>query len=118
MPVNIALTIGGTNYQTIGGTNYQSKIVCIPPEQLAALIRQHEDHFQTQKKLIERLERDLDLNESQMREALRILGENDVPVLHLGAKLVQIAGHFQNLKEWSIGRSRRQPGHHCSEIRC
>jgi hypothetical protein len=53
-------------------TNRQSNIVGIPPEQLAALIRQHEDHSETQKKLIARLETDLDLNERQMREALRI----------------------------------------------
>jgi tetratricopeptide (TPR) repeat protein len=79
-------------------TNRQSNTVGIPPELLAALIRQHEDQSETRKKLIARLEADLDLNERQMREALRILGENDVPDEHLGAKLVEIAGHFENLR--------------------
>jgi tetratricopeptide (TPR) repeat protein len=78
--------------------NRQANITGVPPEQLAAIIRQHEDHSETQKKLIERLERDLDLNERQMREALRILGENDVPNERLGAKLIEIASHFVNLR--------------------
>src|SRR6202011_2007438 len=86
----------------VGGTNRQSNIVGIPPEQLTALIRQHEDHSETQKKLIARLETDLDLNERQMRAALRILGENDVPNEHLGAKLVEIAGHFENLRSGAL----------------
>ena len=82
----------------VGGTSRQSNIVGITPEQLAALIRRHEDHSEIQKKLIARLETDLDLNERQMREALRILGGNDVPDEQLGVKLVEIAGHFENLR--------------------
>ena len=74
-------------------------IVGITPEQLAALIRRHEDHSEIQKKLIARLETDLDLNERQMREALHLfLGGNDVPDEQLGVKLVEIAGHFENLR--------------------
>jgi hypothetical protein len=38
--------------------NRQENIVGIPPAQLTALIRQHEDHSETQKKLIARLEQD------------------------------------------------------------
>jgi hypothetical protein len=83
-------------------TNRQKNIGGIPPEQLTTLIRQHEDHSETQKKLIARLEKDLDLNERQMREALRIVGENDVPDEHLGAKLVEIAGYFENLKSGAL----------------
>src|SRR5260221_3245070 len=86
----------------IFSTNRQNNIVGIPTELLAALIRQHEDHSETQKKLIERLETDLDLNERQMREALRILGENEVPDEHLGARLVEIAGHFENLRSGAL----------------
>jgi tetratricopeptide (TPR) repeat protein len=86
----------------VGGTSRQSNFVGITPEQLAALIRQHEDHSETQKKLIARLETALDLNERQMREALRILGEKDVPDEHLGAKLVEIAGHFENLRSGAL----------------
>ena len=80
----------------IFSTNRQNNIVGIPPPELAALIRQHEDHSETQKKLIARLETDLDLNKRQMREALRILGENDVPDAQLVTKLVEIADHFKN----------------------
>jgi hypothetical protein len=40
-------------------TNRQNNIVGIPQEQLAALIRQHDDHSETQKKVIARLETDL-----------------------------------------------------------
>ncbi|WP_315718633.1 MULTISPECIES: tetratricopeptide repeat protein [unclassified Bradyrhizobium] len=82
--------------------NRQINISGIPPEELGALIRQHEDHTGTQKKLIARLQADLDLNERQMREALRILGENDVLNEHLGAKLVAIAGHFENLRPGAL----------------
>lgn len=79
-------------------TNKQTNIVGISPEQLAVLVRQHNDHSETQKKLIARLETDLNLNERQMRQALRILGENEVADEQLGAKLVEIANHFANLK--------------------
>jgi tetratricopeptide (TPR) repeat protein len=94
----------------IFSTNRQSNVIGIPPEQLAALIRQHEDHSETQKKLIARLEKDLDLNERQMREALRILGENDVPDEHLGAKLVEIAGYFDNLRSGALADPGDSPG--------
>jgi tetratricopeptide (TPR) repeat protein len=90
--------------------NRQENIVGIPPAQLTALIRQHEDHSETQKKLIARLEQDLDLNERQMREALRIIGENDVPDEHLGAKLVEIAGYFENLKSGALADPGDSPG--------
>src|SRR5450755_3574814 len=94
----------------IFSTNRQSNIVGIPPEQLAALIRQHDDHSETQKKLLARLETDLDLNGRQMREALRILGENEVPDEHLGAKLVEIAGHFENLRSGASADPGDSPG--------
>lgn len=94
MPVNINLAIGSTTHQ--------SNTVGIPSEVLKALIRQHEEHSQTQKKLVAHLETELDLNDRQMREALRILGENDVPDEHLGTKLIEIAGHFQNLRSGAL----------------
>jgi hypothetical protein len=86
----------------VGGDSRQSIINGLAPEQLAALIRQHEDHTETQKKLIARLEKDLDLNERQMREALRILGENDVSAERLGATLGEIARHFQHLRSGTL----------------
>jgi tetratricopeptide (TPR) repeat protein len=85
----------------------------ISPEQLAALIRQHADHSETQrnlseaqKKLIAKLEGDLDLNQRQIRAALEILGEKDIPPERLAAKLVEIAERFKELQ--SIASA--QPG--------
>jgi tetratricopeptide (TPR) repeat protein len=83
----------------IGRDVNQSTInIGIPPEQLAALIRQHADHSETQKKLIAKLEGDLDLNHRQIRAALEILGETDIPPERLAAKLVEIAGRFIELQ--------------------
>uniref|UniRef100_UPI00291653C2 tetratricopeptide repeat protein n=1 Tax=unclassified Bradyrhizobium TaxID=2631580 RepID=UPI00291653C2 len=89
--------------------NRQSNIGGIPQELLAAIVRQQEDHTETQKKLIARLETALALNERQMREALRILGENDLPDARLGAKLVEIAGHFENLRSGASADSGDSP---------
>src|SRR6266436_141077 len=47
----------------------------IPPDQLAALVRQAADLSESQKKLIAKLEADLDLNQRQFRAALDIVGE-------------------------------------------
>jgi tetratricopeptide (TPR) repeat protein len=78
-----------TNRQEISG---------VSPEQLGALIRQHADHSETQKKLIARLEAELDLNQRQMRTALDILGETNVAPERLAAKLVEIAERFKALQ--------------------
>src|SRR5580765_4000452 len=70
----------------------------VPPEQLAALIRQTADFSETQKKLIAKLEGELDLNQRQIRAALEILGENGIPAERLAAKLVEIAERFKELQ--------------------
>jgi tetratricopeptide (TPR) repeat protein len=70
----------------------------IPPEQLAALIRQANDLTESQKKLIANLESELDLNQRQIRAALDILGEANVAPERLGAKLVEIAERFKDLR--------------------
>src|SRR3954453_17124694 len=87
---NIALNILSTNTQKI--------IDGIPQEHLAALVRQHEEHSETQKKLIARLEVALIMNERQIRTALRILGESNVPDEQLGTRIIEIAEQFENLK--------------------
>jgi tetratricopeptide (TPR) repeat protein len=76
----------------------QYNVTGTPPEVLSALIRQHEDHSESQKKLIARLETELDLNQRQVRGALEILGEANVPPERLGAKLVEIAEKFKDLR--------------------
>src|SRR6266446_5374708 len=91
----------------IGGSVTGSTInIGVPPEQLAALIRQAADLSETQKKLIANLEGELDLNQRQIRAALGILGENDIPPERLAAKLVEIAQRFKALQETASA----QPG--------
>jgi tetratricopeptide (TPR) repeat protein len=91
----------------IGGSVTGSTInIGVPPEQLAALVRQAADLSETQKKVIGKLEDELDLNQRQIRAALGIVGENDVPPERLTAKLVEIAESFQALKATALA----QPG--------
>jgi len=83
----------------IGGSVAGSTInIGVPPEQLAALVRQATDLSETQKKVIAKLEDELDLNQRQIRAALGILGENDIPPERLAAKLVEIAERFKDLQ--------------------
>jgi outer membrane PBP1 activator LpoA protein len=72
--------------------------IYVPPEQLAALVRQAADLSETQKKVIAKLEDELDLNQRQIRAALGVLGENDIPPERLAAKLVEIAERFKDLQ--------------------
>jgi len=78
----------------------------VPPEQLAALVRQAADLSETQKKVIAKLEDELDLNQRQIRAALGILGRNDIPPERLAAKLVEIAVRFKDLQATALA----QPG--------
>src|SRR5437763_13203816 len=88
-----------TGAVAIGRDVVQSTInIGIPPEQLAALVRQAADLSEAQKKLIAKLEGDLDLNQRQIRAALDVLGENDIPPERLAAKLVEIAERFKDLQ--------------------
>src|SRR5258705_2449163 len=83
----------------IGGSVTGSTInIGVPPEQLAALVRQAADLSETQKKVIAKLEGELDLNQRQIRAALGVLGENDIPPERLAAKLVEIAERFKDLQ--------------------
>jgi len=83
----------------IGGSVTGSTInIGIPPEQLTALVRQAADLSETQKKVIAKLEGELDINQRQIRAALSVLGENDIPPERLAAKLVEIAESFKALK--------------------
>src|SRR5262249_18623434 len=77
----------------------------VPPEQLAALVRQAADFSEAQKKVIAKLEGELDLNQRQIRAALGILGENDIRSERLAAKLVEIV---QSASRNGIGSARRR----------
>src|SRR5262247_99672 len=99
IPAAYAQVRADTGGIAIGGSVTGSTInIGVPPEQLAALVRQATDLSETQKKVIAKLEDELDLNQRQIRAALGILGENDIPPERLAAKLVEIAERFNYLQ--------------------
>src|ERR1043166_7106581 len=77
----------------------------VPPEQLTALVRQSADLSESQKKLITKLEGELELNRRQIRAALDILGEANVEAENLAAKLVEVAERFKALQTTATTRS-------------
>jgi len=84
---------------SVGGNVSNSTITTgVTPELLAALTRPWEELSESQKKEIAKLQADLDLNQRQVKSALEILGEANVPLERLGAKLVEIAGKFKDLQ--------------------
>ena len=88
-----------TGAVAIGGSVSGSTInIGIPPEQLAALVRQGAELSEAQKKLIANLEGQLDINQRQIHAALDILGEKNVAPENLAAKLVEIAERFKALQ--------------------
>jgi tetratricopeptide (TPR) repeat protein len=94
----------------IGGSVMLSTInIGVPPEQLAALVRQAGDLSEAQKKLIAKLEGDLDLNQRQIHAALDVLGEKDVPPERLGTKLVEIAERFKALQATALAQPDDDP---------
>jgi len=70
----------------------------VTPEMLAALTRPWEELSDSQKKEIAKLQGDLDLNQRQVKSALEIVGEADVPPERLAAKLLEIAGRYKDLQ--------------------
>jgi hypothetical protein len=81
-----------------GNASNNTFITGVTPETLAALTRPWEELSESQKKEIAKLQGDLDLNQRQVKSALEILGEANVPPERLGAKLVEIAGKFKDLQ--------------------
>jgi tetratricopeptide (TPR) repeat protein len=99
IPVAYAQVRADTGGIAIGGSVTGSTInIGVPSEQLAVLVRQAADLSETQKKVIAKLEGELDLNQRQIRAALGILGENDIPPERLADKLVEIAERFKALQ--------------------
>jgi tetratricopeptide (TPR) repeat protein len=101
----VGLGIANTGTQIFQG----SVTIGVPAEQLeslaVAMVRDHmksrqEDTaevVETQKKLISRLEKDLELNERQVRAALEAAGETEVAPEQIAAKLVEIANEYKKL---------------------
>ncbi len=89
----------------IGGnvTNSTINVVCgVPPEKLEELVRSRtkdlSDLSESQRETNALLKEKLDLTQSQVKSALEILGEANVPPERLAAKLVEIAGKFKDLQ--------------------
>ncbi len=93
----------------LGSTITQVNVTGIAPEVLAALIRQHEDYSETQKKLIARLEKDLEATHNDITAALKILGESNVPAEHLSAKLVEVVERLRTPLEIAAPQSGDAP---------
>ncbi len=87
----------------IGGSVTGSTVIIgIPQEKVDELVRDAkrplEDLTTQQRDNIVLLKEKLDLNERQVRAALGVLGENDIPPERLAAKLVEIAERFKDLR--------------------
>jgi tetratricopeptide (TPR) repeat protein len=94
---------GDTGAVAIGRDVIQSTIIIgIPPNKVDELVREArrplEELTTQQRENIPLLKEKLDLNERQVRAALAILGENDIPPDRLAAKLVEIAERFKELQ--------------------
>jgi tetratricopeptide (TPR) repeat protein len=93
--------VANTGEMTVGG---DIDIVCnTPADQLESLVRLRakplEEQAEAQKKLIVQLEKELELNERQMRAALDTTGEVEVPPEQIAAKLVEIAGRYKAFRK-------------------
>jgi len=87
----------------IGGSVTSSTVIIgIQQEKVDELVRDAkrplEELTAQQRENIALLKEKLDLNVSQVRAALGILGENDIPPERLAAKLVEIAERFKDLQ--------------------
>jgi hypothetical protein len=86
----------------VGPVTGSTIITGVPLEKVDELVRDAkrplEELTAQQRENIALLKEKLDLNERQVRAALRILGENDIPPERLAAKLVEIAESFEALK--------------------
>jgi tetratricopeptide (TPR) repeat protein len=95
----------------IGGPVTGSTVIIgIPHEKVDELVREGkrplEELTTQQRENIALLKEKLDLNERQVRAALNIVGENDIPPERLAAKLVEIAERFKDLRATALA----QPG--------
>jgi tetratricopeptide (TPR) repeat protein len=102
-PANAQQVKADTGGVAIGGSVSGSTInIGMPQGKVDALVRDArrplEELTAQQRENIALLKEKLDLNERQVRAALGILGENDIPPERLAAKLVEIAESFKALK--------------------
>src|SRR5207248_10059269 len=98
----------------IGGSVTGSTVIIgIPQEKVDDLVRDAkrplEDLTTQQRQNIALLKEKLDLNERQVRAALGILGENDIPPEWLTVKLFEIAERFKDLQATASARPDDDP---------
>src|SRR5262245_13604474 len=98
----------------IGGRVTGSTVIIgIPQGKVDELVRDAkrplEDLTTQQRDNIVLLKEKLDLNERQVRAALGILGENDIPPERLAAKLVEIAERFKDLQATASAQPGDEP---------
>jgi tetratricopeptide (TPR) repeat protein len=98
----------------IGGSVSSSTVIIgIPQQKVDELVRDAkrplEELTAQQRENIALLKEKLDLNERQVRAALGILGENDIPPEQLAAKLVEIAESFKALKATALAQPGEDP---------
>ena len=95
----------------IGGNVTGSTInIGLPLEKIEAVVRERtkplEELTASQRDTIGLLKEKLDLNERQIRAALDIVGEKDIPREHLTAKLAEVAERYKEL----LAAAAQQPG--------
>src|SRR5262245_1108330 len=98
----------------IGGPVTGSTVIIgIPQEKVDELVREGkrplEELTTQQRENIVLLKEKLDLNERQVRAALNIVGENDIPSERLAAKLVEIAESFKALQVTALAQPNDDP---------
>ena len=98
----------------IGGSVTGSTIVIgIPQQKVDELVRDAkrplEELTTQQRDYIALLKEKLDLNGRQVRAALAIVGENDIPPERMAAKLVEIAERFKDLQATASAQSGDDP---------
>ena len=105
---NVKAESGGV---AIGGNVSGSTInIGVPQEKINELVRERTKPFEeltiSQKEVIGLLREKLDLNNRQIRAALDILGERDIPPERLAAKLAEVAERYKALQATALA----QPG--------
>jgi tetratricopeptide (TPR) repeat protein len=88
-----------------GGVTRQENTLGVSPAVLAEIVKQHGEHSELQQKEIARLADALELKNGQMRAALEILNQADIPPEKYGAKLIEIAEHLTTLRTSTVANS-------------
>jgi len=116
IPVASAQVRADTGGIAIGGSVTGSTInIGVHPEQLTALVQQAADLSETQKKVIAKLEGELDINQRQIRAALSVLGENDIPPGAVGSQACRNRRELQSAKGNSFRSAQRRSQDRCPQ---